>query len=129
MNEYDEKADMFLKKHGIKLSIRRGEYKEPLWDKAAPFGDHYRIMVMRKDKKRLGFSFWGSVAMMQEGKDPRPYDILACMSSDSSMPTAPDEVQHEFGGSIKQAIATAKFAEKLQAFFSEEELTDLSEIQ
>ena len=131
LNEYDEKADIFLKKHGIKLSIRRGDYKEPLWGRESDghFGDHYRIVVTRKDGKRISFSFWGSIADMQEGKDPRPYDILACMSSDSSMPTDPDEVQQEFGGNIKQALATVKFAERLQGFFTEEELTDLREIQ
>lgn len=126
-SEYERHAKEVLKKHGIKLSIRRGDYKDPTWE--GSHGDHYKVTVTRKGDKRISFSWWGSVAMMQDGTEPTAYDILACISSDSGYPTDPDEVIQELGEMpIKQARATARFAEKLQTFFSEEELEDIRQV-
>jgi len=126
-NEYDQQAKAFLEKYGIKLSIKRGDYKEPLWE--GPHGDHYRITVTKKSGKRISFSFWDSIANMQEGKQPRPYDALACMSADSNYADmTADEIIQELDGTIAQAQATVKFAQKLRNFFTEQELTNLQKI-
>ena len=61
---------------------------------------------------------------------PSCYDILACLSSDASCPTDPDEVVAEFGPmKPSQAIAVAESARRLQAFFTSDELAILSEVQ
>jgi len=128
MSEYDIQATEFLEKCGFALSIRPGKNKEPLWN--GPHGDHYRITVKRKaDRKSLSYDFWDSMVNMQEGKQPSNYSVLACLSSESGMPTDPDEVIAQLGPMpIRQAIATAKFVKEIQSFFTEEELERLWEI-
>ena len=131
---YDKQAGEFLGRFGLKLGIREGTSKCPPWDdhkQGCRHGDQYRITLHRTGGKMLAFDWWGSIAMMQEGREPTPYDILACISSDANSPTDPDEVSEEFGGDVKpsQAIAIARFAARLQRFFTEEELEALSEIQ
>ncbi len=131
-SEYQRAAKAFLAKHNLKLIIKEGSGKEPLWGEDREHGNHYRITIKRKVEngtRSLSFDFWDSIANMQEGQKPNEYDICACMSSDCSYPTTADEVIQELGEMpIKQAQATAKFAAKLQGFFSEEELEDLRKI-
>lgn len=113
------------------------EQKCPKWGRK-PDGrcDHvhgfrYRVVLARKDqRRRLTFDFWNSRAAADEGEEPGYYDILACVSSDASMPTDPDELAAELGPMPpSQAVAAARFAERLQAFFTEDELRKLGEIQ
>ena len=131
--EYNVQAKNFLAKHALRLTIKEGSALCPPWghDKGCAHGDHYRITVTRKaDRKRIAFDWWGSIHMMQNGERPREYDILASISSEASMPLDPDELIGEIGPMpIKQALASCRFAKRLQAFFSEDELSALSEIQ
>lgn len=131
--EYNAQAKNFLAKHGLRLTIREGNALCPLWghEKGCAHGDHYRITITRKaDRKRIAFDWWGSIHMMQTGERPREYDILSSVSSEATMPLDPDEVMQEIGPMpIKQALASCRLAKRLQGFFSEDELTALSEIQ
>ena len=78
----------------------------------------------------ISFDFWNSLNDSQKGERPSAYDILACISSDVSMPTDPDELISEIGPmKVKQALASCEFTKRLQAFFTEAEISALSEIR
>jgi hypothetical protein len=142
LSEYEEQAQAFLKKYGLTLSIRRGANRCPPWDDAShTHGDHYGVTIASAPARRgrnpgnpsamsVSFSFWNSLQDRVIGKSPSAYDILACMASDAHSPTDPDEVAEEYG-EIKPstALAVATRAKELQAFFTEQELDALAEIQ
>ena len=135
-DEYEAQANAFLKKFGLKMKVVMTGNKCPPWEKAGAgcvHGDRYVITISAKDgrsPKSISFDFWNSINDMQTGKAPTAYDILACISSEANSPTDPDEVAQEFGDMLpSQAIAVAKFAKKLQDFFTEKEIEALSEIQ
>jgi hypothetical protein len=87
-------------------------------------------VTLRKDGRSYGFDFWNSLNDSQNGKTPGYYDILACIASDATCPTDPDEVAREFGPMPpSQCVAVAKAAKALRAFFSKEEIEALTEIQ
>ena len=130
---YENKARAAARQLGLTLSIGNPENECPPWRSKGQRCDHihgYRYLVtLHKRGKRLTFLFWNSRDDADKGIDPGYYDILACVSSDSSMPTDPDEVVVELGEmKPSQAIAAAKFAARLQRFFSPDELQVLSEV-
>ena len=143
MTQYDSQAQEFLQRFGFTLKIIEGEAKCPPWDDhkaGCQHGTHYRIGMYRRitaEEKPLmtrvlHFDFWGSINDMMHGRALSPYDILACLGSEATFPTDADEVAAEFGnGDMKpsQAIAIARFARRLQRFFTEAEIEALSRIQ
>lgn len=107
-------------------------------------GDRYRVTlkftgraeawpawrVGRSTYQSLSFDFWASYQDKLDGHRPGYYDILCCVASEASMPTDPDEIAEEFGPmKPSQAIAIAKHAARLQAFFTEGERARLAEIE
>lgn len=130
-NEYDKQATEFLAKYGLAMRITLSDSKPANWE---PAGHHYRVTLSRKGS-RLAFDFWGSVNDMQKGEDPSEYDVLACISGEVYTPDTFEEFCLEYGGdedSIKTRqtfIRANRFAKSLRAFFTEEELSALSEIQ
>jgi hypothetical protein len=135
-DEYEEQANAFLKKFGFKMKVVMTGNKCPPWEKAGDgcvHGDRYVITISASDgrtPKSISFDFWNSLNDMQTRKAPTEYTVLACISSEANSPTDPDEVAKEFGDMLpSQAIAVAKFAKKLQNFFTEKEIEALSEIQ
>lgn len=132
-NEYDTQAELFLSKFGLELrSAFKGD-RCPAWDDDKHIhGNRYRVTIRRKAERRsVSFDFWDSYTDARDGKTTlRPYNVLSSVSSEAHMPTNPDEVVEELGEMRpSQAIAAAKFAAKLQAFFTEEEMESLAEIQ
>ena len=129
--EYEAQAERFLKRFNLSIKTAFKGDKCPPWDDERHIhGDRYRVTIKRANRKSISFDFWNSWQDAHEGKAPTSYGILACISSEASSPTDPDEVAGEFGEmKPSQAIRIAKFAQKLQAFFSEEELEGLGEIQ
>jgi len=129
--EYEAQAERFLKRFNLSIKTAFKGDKCPPWDDERHIhGDRYRVTVKRANRKSISFDFWNSWQAAHEGKAPTSYGILACISSDASSPTDPDEVAGEFGEmKPSQAIRIAKFAQNLQAFFSEEELEELGEIR
>jgi len=128
--QYEQQAESFLTEHGLSIRMAFKGDRCPPWETGlCTHGDRYRITIKRVTGTSISFDFWNSQADMQTNKRPTAYDVLTCISSDAFSPTDPDEVAEEFGNMRpSQAIAIARFATKLQAFFDEEELEALSEI-
>ena len=137
--DYKAQGQKFLDAYGFSLKVAFKGDRCPPWEAGqCVHGDRYRITIRRRWSnpvsslnvgKSISFDFWGSQADMLANKRPTPYDVLACISSDAHAPTDPDEVGEEFGEMRpSQATAIARFAARLQAFFTEEELEALSEI-
>ena len=129
--DYEAQAQRFLTEFDLTLKVAfKGDRCPPWDDNKHIHGDRYRVTIKRKIGKSISFDFWNSLADMQSGKRPTPYGILACISSETTAPTDPDEVVAELGEmKPSQAIRVAKFAKKLQSFFTITELGELSEIQ
>jgi hypothetical protein len=131
-NEYETKARSIAAAIGLRVTATmHPEGGCPGWRKRCDHvhGDRYKV-TLRKGRRSLRFDFWNSMHDAQRGIEPGYYDVLSCVSSDAHMPTDPDEVVDELGEMPpSQAIATAKFAERLQAFFTEGELEQLAEIR
>jgi len=115
---------------------------------ARKHGHHYRVtlsgfdprdaerLTLNPAKRKLVFDFWGSIADAEKGiQTVRPYDVLACISSDAYTPETFEDFCADYGhesDSIK-ALQTFRrcsaFAKRLRAFFTEAELEQLSEIR
>jgi len=136
--DYDRQAKEFLVKHNFTVKAAFKGDRCPPWDhmRGCIHGDRYRITIKRfganpfdPGPRSISFDFWNSQADMQANKRPTAYDVLSTIASDANAPTDPDDVAEEYGPMPpSQAIAVAKFARRLQAFFSDEELEDLGEI-
>lgn len=163
VSEYDRQAKEFLDKFSLKVRVT--EYPEdaqdpPKWSipdkpiktKVGPMthGLRYRVTIWHEGKPgRLAFDFWGSIAAREKleyakaleerlvlpNVKPSAYDILACVSSDSTyadtfadfcgdMGCNPDSITDR-----KFFKRCRKFADRIVAFFSPEELDALREIQ
>lgn len=120
-------------RHHYRITLSRNGFSESAW-KETPIDE-----LKARIKSRLTFDFWGSIADAEKGiKTVTTYDVLACISSDASMDT-------EFTGfgewcdnygfdrdSIKGLQTYRRcsaFAKRLQAFFTQEEIEALQEIQ
>jgi hypothetical protein len=140
LSEYDRQAQDFLAKYDLRITISQvWPNTAPAWasDNGGMYGEKYRITISRKDTgQRIGFFFWGSLHDMQIGEDPTAYDVLANIGSDAAYASmSASEVIDEYGGNsdsireVRQARRIVTFAKKLAAFFTAEELDDLSEIR
>jgi|SRR3990172_7084953 len=145
--EYETQAQEFLSHFGLEIKVAFKGDRCPPWDDYRHIhGDRYRVTIKRARQEyrpsltkpgfhsltpqSISFDFWNSQADMQAGNRPSAYQILSVVSSEGSAPTDPDEVVEEYGEmKPSQASALAKFARRLQAFFTEEELEALQEIQ
>ena len=148
MSEYDDKAEAFLAKFALKVrTVHHGDCC-PKWDstqersghRGCPqygtiHGDRYRVTISRKGGGRVSFDFWNSLSAQQSGEDVTAYDVLACISSKAYCPDSFEDFCGEYGyeQDSRKALATFKrcaaFAERLRAFFSEDELEALSDIR
>ena len=129
--DYERQGTEFLRRFAFRLVVRFVDSRCPPWEDRRDHihGDHYRVTV-RRGRKSLSFDYWNSYQDRAAGKSPTSCDILACLSSNISAPTDPDEVAQEFGEmKPSQAIAIAKFARRLQRFFTPEEQEALMEIR
>lgn len=128
---YENKARRIAREIGLTMRAEHMSDRCPPWegDSRHVHGDRYRI-TLHKDGRSLSFDFWNSQHDMERGIDPGYYDVLSSVGSDAQSPTDPDEVAREYGDMRpSQAIAVARFAERLQRFFTESELEKLAEIQ
>jgi len=135
-SEYEANARKIAKGLGLTVTATLKGDMCPSWEKPCKHihGDRYRVTLrfpqrLYKRKRSHSFDFWNSLNDSQEGKQPGYYDILVCVGSEATCPTDPDEVAREFGEmKPSQAIAIAKAAQRLQAFFTESEIDALTEI-
>ena len=152
--DYEKQATDFLAKHGIKFRCTLSDSKVSPWrcesanaanrreGKRTIDPHHYRVTLSkgRKGKyalppPRITFDFWGSSNDAEKGIDPTAYDVLACISSDSHCADTFKDWCADMGeseDSIK-ALQTFRrchaFAKRLQAFFTQDELGALRDIQ
>ena len=142
ISEYEKQACDFLHRNRITIAIVLSGTKTAPWDSGADDGvsdsrNHYKVTLQkgRTGSKRLTFDFWGSQADKEKGQDPTAYDVLACISSDGQCPETFRDFCADYGydqDSRKAEQSFRKcsaFAKKLRAFFTEEEIEQLSEIR
>jgi hypothetical protein len=153
--DYTKQADEFLASAATTLTatVYPGDMQSaPAW----VFGNEkhglkYRV-TFRRTGKQIAFDFWDSLRnrqIIQRALDsgdirdriaarravPDAYSVLACLSSDAYCPASFDGFCDEYGydNDSRKALATfkrcRKLAEKLMAFFTEDELAKLAEIQ
>lgn len=145
---YTEQAEQFLTRNGIKFRATLSDSKPAPFAKDGKWGHHYRVTLSRKISKprptsdpscfkpdRMVFDFWGSMRDYDHGnKTVTPYDVLACISSDVNCPKTFRDFCAEYGYSDDSLSAMqtfrrcSAFAKRLQAFFTAQELEELSEI-
>ena len=136
MNDYAKQADDFLTKHDLRFrSTFKGDRCPPWCDGKCAHGDRYRVTISRKGDGRLSFDFWNSLNDLQNrATTVAPYDALACLSSDADTPDTFEEFCGECGydPDSRKAHNTFKrcdrFAQRLRAFFTDDELGALAEI-
>lgn len=142
-SSYDISAEKFLTRFGISFRAALSDSKPAPWDVA---GHHYRVTLSRsidpydqstgrEYPKRLTFDFWGCRADLEAGiKAVSAYSILSCIASDVHCPDTLEEFCAEYGGDeneleTQQTFRRAsKFALRLKAFFTPEEIEALGEI-
>lgn len=151
MNDYEQQAEQFLTQFQIEFAIAIAAVNTcPPWadgprNGACPqcgstHGNRHRVVFRHKGVgDRCSFEFWGSLNDAQERKLPSAYDVLSCCSSDLNSPDSFEEFCSEFGYTFetkKEERQTRqlfdrchKQAERLQAFFSEEERAALEAIR
>jgi hypothetical protein len=129
MNDYDKQAKDFIgvSRLTVKITLAKKQACPP-WREATTFCDHvhghkYNITVKHAPMGRvLRFPYWGSRADADNGVSPSAYDVLTCLSSDSTLPEDVDGYLAEFGYDktpIKQIERTVKFGEKVRQFFTD----------
>jgi hypothetical protein len=125
-SEYEAEGAAFLSRFGFTLRAHPGD-KAANW---TPSGNHYEVEIFRTDRlEPLRFDYWGSAHDKDLNKAPSSYDILACLSTDSTIPEDPDEVAEELGPMPpSKAYECAAFGKRIREFFEAEELDALREI-
>ena len=140
-NEYEKRADDFLKSHNIlfrAIYIKHG----PHFDDDKKRGkerDIWRLQLIKPEMadnghlKRLSIRFGNSEVNSDHGKTaPTPYALLSCITK--SDPDCFSEFCSSFGfdddsiSAMRIYKAVKKEWEKVQQFFTEDELHELNEI-
>ena len=138
MSEYTEQAEKFLTDNNLNFRATLASTQTcPPWDDDKHVhGYKYRITISRKGESgRLAFDFWNSFSDSQNGKDPTAYDALSCIRSDAYTPEDFSEFCSEYGYDEDSRKAhkifklADKFGRRIRAFFSDEEIEQLSEIR
>jgi len=137
ISEYDKQAETFLKHCNLAVKIAYLDNNPPQWDEDQGHDRlRYRVTIQRKDThKSLSFIFWDSIANAEKGERPTPYDVLTCVSSDSNVYDSFEDFCGEFGYDTDSRKAEGtwkkvkKFADRINAFFTETELEEFQEIR
>lgn len=138
MTTYETNARAVADRMGLRVKIAPGRGDCPSWcENCGAHGNHYRVRLWFTGKATehtargsLTFDYWGSRHDAERHLEPSVYDVLACVGSDAQGPTDPDEVAEEYGPmKPSQALKCARWARRLQKFFSEAERAMLAEVQ
>ena len=137
LSEYDKQAQAFLDKCELAITITYLDNKSPNWDQDSRNHNHYRVTLRRKegDKERFVFQFWDSIANSEKGEKPTAYDVLSCISGETTVYDSFEDFCSEFGYDQDSRKAEQiwkgyeKSSRKLNDFLTEEELDSLREIQ
>lgn len=153
--DYHKQAQDFLDKHGLTFTAKKvgngyitpGKKHCPPWgngdwERRPPEGCHncgsvhghkYAVTIAANGRKPFKFDFWDSYAN-RDRNTITPYDALACISGDVTCPDTFSAFCSELGfcedsrRDFAMYQRVLRFAAKAKAFFTEEELSDLSEI-
>jgi hypothetical protein len=127
-------AKNFLATHGLKFRATLSDSKSAPWE---PSGHHFRVTISRERSKgsRIVFDFWGSRRDLDiDRRELSPYDVLSSLSREATIPDTFHEFCQEFGyeeDSIKALQSFRRcdrFARRLLAFFTPDEISELQEI-
>lgn len=148
LSEYDAQAETFLATHGLKFRATLSDSKTPAWSEGEKCGHHYRVTLSKgkpcsadytgniRSASRLTFDFFSSIADAEKGiVTVKPYNVLACISADAYTPATFADFCAEYGyeedsiKALQMFRRCDRFAKRLRDFFTEQELTDLSEIR
>jgi hypothetical protein len=130
ISEYEQQAIDFLKKHGIKFSAKFITYGRHFEDDKEE-RDIYRLSLSRQGK-RFSVKFGQSINGIEKGETPTAYDMLTCLTKYN--PYGFENFCSDFGYDLdsrkaeKIYKAVCKEWEKVNSFFSSEELEELQEI-
>ena len=134
MNEYEKQGNDFLENNGIEMErIFHGTRTPPNW------GEHpvnaYTIKLKKQNDKVMESPFYDSINNTQQYPRPIPtaYDFLACISGtyyNEDFSDFCDEYGYDTDSRTAYATwqAVNESAEKMESFFTPEELTELREI-
>lgn len=133
--EYDLQAEAFLSKHAIQFSHSvpcAGESFRPP-DKCY----HYTVTLTRQaPSKSVSFPFRSSINDYNQGiRRLRPYDVLACLSSDISSDGTFEDFCLNFGydtdsrSALDLYLKCQELSSKLRRFFTAQEIEELEEIR
>lgn len=145
---YNQQAQDFLDKHGIKFRATLSDTKTPQWGDDGRHGHHYLVTLSKgkpcsgrytgniRSGARITFDFWSSIADMEAGiQAVTPHDVLACIYGDVNCPETFEDFCSEFGyesdsiKALQMFRRCSAFSKRLLAFFTTKEIEDLSEIQ
>ena len=136
MNEYTEKAEAFLKKHGIKFKAVRTGYG-PYFPDDKESRDIYRLELLRASFRRGEYAPTSkaqraSFRDTKNGEAPTAYDLLARITK--SDPGTFEDFCGNFGYDTDSRRAERIYKgvcrewQKVQRFFTAEEIEELQEI-
>lgn len=128
MNEYEERAYKFLTRNKIYFRFECLGELPANWQ---PSGLCYQVSMKKftPTNKQISFKFWDSKYNQENGIEPTAYDVLACLSSDITLIDPEEIISEGLTDSMKQARMIARFAARLQKFFTPSEQAELTEIQ
>ena len=118
----------FWEKNKIKMTFEcLGNTPAP-WD---PSGLCYQVTMKKytPSNKQCTFKFWDSRRNMDLGEKPTAYDVLACISGDVTYDDPEELISEGLADNMTSARKIARFAKRLQKFFTPAEQAELSEIQ
>lgn len=125
------RATGFCNKFNITIKVVYIDKTCPPWDDPSHLhGDRFRIYVHRTGTyKSLRYFYWNSYNESRAKKAPSTWDIIVNLYQEIDTPTDYQELMKNYGyTSIREAKEVAKWAYKVQNFFSEEEKETLREI-
>lgn len=130
MNEYDKQADKFLKDTKTKLTIRYLKHDKHFEDEENT-RDIYNITI-KNPKGEYTFKFGNSISDTLENKEPKPYNVLACLTTYDPEDFKNFCDSYGYEEDSRKAERTYKAVveelENLKRLFTIEELEQLGEI-
>lgn len=132
MSEYEKQANDFLKRHGIRFKFTFIDYGYYFNNDQQP-RNIYRLALVRKDtRSRYSTRFGASINDTRKRIDPTAYDLLACITKTD--PGTFADFCSEYGYDVDSRSALRTYHKvkrdwaKVEAFFSQDELQELYEI-
>lgn len=138
LNEYEKQAQDFLGRFNMRFSVKKLETVDHFPDEEdAGYNGlrwKYQFTLKRVNGKRFTFIFYDSISNYMDGVEPTAYDALSCLNLDSYIPDNFQVFCDNAGYNSDSIKANRiykrvdKFARRINAFFTTEELEALREV-